>query len=59
MREREGGRGRGRVRGRERDRGREKGERCEFLTPLHDKSFTGQIVELAYFYTGGQGLLTQ
>jgi hypothetical protein len=35
------------------------GERCDFLTPLHDKSSTGQVFTLAHFYVGGQGLLTQ
>jgi hypothetical protein len=45
----------------ERERGREvekeRGERCDFLVPLHDKSVTGQVVALAHLDVSGEGLL--
>jgi hypothetical protein len=49
-----------RERGRERERDgeREGGKRCDFLVSLHVKSGTGQVVALAHFHAGGQGLLT-
>jgi hypothetical protein len=41
----------------ERWRKRERGERCDFLIPLHDKSGTGQVVTLAHLHVSGEGLL--